>query len=345
MTLLYRMTGGVLEGSPGTGGPAPQWHPVFGTAVTAYPGTGRSQAQEFALHVQDCGPPGCHRVYDGVSTFPTTWTSVASGAATYSGWQDRWIWVSLKPDMTQWLAGSLDVNFASLMASVPASKPGIKILWTFWHEPEAKVKPVGSGGPGLFTAAQWKQGMYRFAQKIRALGRSDFLVGPVFMSKFTIATAVYGVQALWDSDPADLPSVCDFIGWDPYNEDSAQNNYAATFQGTAGVEYYWTDVVVWTQNHAPGLPVAIGETSFLPDETNLQRRVDWINAVEQFAVGQRFLACCWFDAQVTAEPPWLLRVYEPTRGSNAVLNRDQPSIDAWAGVYARHPLSLQGAGL
>lgn len=338
---IYTMRDGILTGNPTP--PVIDWHPVFGTAVTAYPNTGHTQAQEFAAHETACGRVGIHRVYDATANMNLTWSTIAAGAANYDGWQDRWIWVSVKPDVIQLANGSLDANIQALFDSIPASKPGIKIMWTCWHEPEAKVKQAVYGGPELFTADEWKAAAYKFGQLVRAQNRDDFLYGPIFMSKFTLNTPDYGVNAIWSAGTQDLNDVIDFIGWDPYNEDSNKNNYSSTFQGQAGVEYYFTDIVVWSQNNTPGKPIAIGETGFVPDETTLTRRPDFLNALETFAIGQRFLAVCYFDSGV-GNGPWFLRAYEATRGNTATLTNDAGSTSAWAAIYSRHSLKFQGAG-
>lgn len=330
---LYRLEGGTLVGGASESTAPTDWHPVFGAAVTAYPHTSHTQAQEFAAHQAACGPMGIHRQYDGAPGMPSSWSATAAGATVYTGWEDRWTWTSVKPNVTNVISGALDGVIAAWLASIPAAKPGIKRMITCWHEPEAKV-------PGTFSADQWKACVYHFGELVRDAGRSDLLYGPIFMSKFTLAT----VQTLWDSPAAgDLNDVIDFVGWDPYNEDSSNTpkTYGTAQAGMAGMEYYFTDLTVWTQQHAPGKPVAIGETSFQPDEANLSRRVDFIAALEQFAIEQRYLAVCWFDASITT--PWWLRVYEATRGNDTTLTADTASIDAWADVYTRHPLTYQGA--
>lgn len=329
-TQVYRLTGGVLGDVAVPPEPLPA-RTLFGCAVTAYPHTGRTQEQEFAAHEAEVGTVAVHRHYD--AGMPATWA--ATTAATYPGWEDRWTWTSVKPNVVDLASGALDETVGAWLDSIPPANPGIRRMLTCWHEPEPKVVD------GTFTNAQWKAAAYRFGQLVAATNRADLLYGPVFTSHFNLAPLSTKVDDLWNATEDDLASVCDFIGWDPYNMASTTGDYSAGFQGAAGVAYYFDPITAWTQTNAPSLPVAIGETGYIPDQANLAGRADWLTAVEAYALSYRYLCACYFDASVAGEAflnHWWLRRYETVRGDDTTLTLDTASVDAWAGVYARNPL-------
>ena len=323
-TQVYRLSGGVLGSASVPGEPLPS-RTLFGCAVTALPNSGRTQEQEFGVHVAEVGNPAVYRHYDG--GLPATWATTA--AATYAGWEDRWTWTSLKPNVNQVAAGLLDEEITAWLESIPPARQGIRRMVTIHHEPEAKILDA------TYTAAAWKSAAYRFGLLVKATGRADLLYGPCFMSRFTLDGA-NEVGQCWNATEDDLASVCDFIGWDPYNEASGTNDYTAGFQGAAGAAYYLDGLTLWTQANAPGLPVALGEIGFMPNQANLGQRAAWLEAVEAYAVSQRYLCVCYFDASVTSH--WWLRRYATTRGDASTLSADTASIAAWAGVYSRNHL-------
>lgn len=322
--------------APGSQPPA-QTKTLFGAAVTVGPNTGLTETQEFASHETDCGEMSIYRCYDG--GMPTNWTTAALGATQRPG-SDAWVWLSIKPDVNTVISGGYDSAIASLVNSIPVV-PGVKYMLTAWHEPEGKVKQAAFGGPELFTATQWKQMAYRVGQVVRSLGRSDVMYGPVFMSLYTIATANYGVEVIWNAPGGDLNEVIDFIGWDPYHEGSNKTtpDYSTGQLGTAGVEFYFTDITVWSQQNAPGKAIAIGETGMQNNPAALNMRPDWLYALETFAKEQNYLCVCYFDSGV-GSGPWWLRWYQTTHGDRNTSVKDTLSINCWKDIYARNALVL-----
>jgi hypothetical protein len=335
-TTWYRLGDDSRLQAPGSQAPA-EHKTLFGAAVTIGPNTGLTESQEFVSHENEVGEMSIYRCYDG--GMPSNFVTAALGATQRPG-SNAWIWLSIKPDVNNVISGSYDDEITSLVNTMPVV-PGIKYMLTSWHEPEGKVKQASLGGPELFTATQWKQQAYRVGQVVRSLGRSDVMYGPIFMSQYTIATANYGVDVLWNAPGGDLNEVIDFIGWDPYNEDTgkAVPTYGPNHIGMIGVETYFTDITVWSQQNCPGKPVAIGETGFQNNPADLTMRPNFLLALETFAKEQNYICVCYFDSGV-GSGPWWLRWYQTTHMDPNSSVKDPLSIEAWSEVYARNALEL-----
>lgn len=281
---------------------------LFGCAVTPYPGSGRTWAEELREHVADCGVPRIVRTYDGGQ--PSSWSTPSSASGSRAPVVASGAWHSIKPDVVQMASGQLDGWAKSYVESIP--KDGLPKLLTLFHEPESKIKS------GLFTARDWKRAVHRFGRIVRQVNHPDVKFGPIFMSKFTLGTAPYHVPAILASDSTDLWEICDFVGWDPYNEASKSGDYSRD------VEYYLDDLVKFTK--AAGLPMAVGETGSVPDPRFSNERPEWLTRFADYAEANSFLAALYFDCYLTN--PWHLRQFPD--GS-----RDQESINAWSEVYSR----------
>jgi hypothetical protein len=285
---------------------------LFGCAVTPYPGSGRNWAQEVAAHFADCGVPRIVRSYDGGQ--PATWDNKSSAQGSeipYNWGNGTGSWHSIKPDVVKLASGQLDKWAEEYVESIPVT--GVPRLLTVWHEPESKIKS------GLFTARDWKRAVHRFGRIVRQVNHPDVRYGPIFMSKFTLGTASYHVPAILASDSTDLWEICDFVGWDPYNESTKGDE-----PPNLNPSYYLDDLVKFTKS--TGLPMAVGETGFIPDPRFSNERPEWLTRFADYAEANSFLAACYFDASVGNH--WWLRIFPDG-------TRDQASIDAWSEVYRR----------
>lgn len=290
--------------------------PLFGAAVTPYPGSGRSHGEEVLAHEADCGPMAILRTYDGGA--PTNWCtrSATSGsiAPTAPGWESRASWHSVKPPVAAVARGELDCWIASYVESIPTT--GFPRLLTMWHEPEGKI-------PGLFSAAAWKRAAYRFGTVVASVGHPDVLYGPCFMSDWALINARSNVPEILAADSVDLFAVCDFVGWDPYHLGSWHDRYDPELTP----DYYIDPLIEFTTQHTDA-PIAIGETGFKPKPDDLELRATWLRALADYVRARDIIACCYFDAGVRDN--WMLL---RTVGETGV--RDEPSISAWADAYLR----------
>ncbi|WP_020579996.1 hypothetical protein [Actinopolymorpha alba] len=291
---------------------------IYGAAVTPYPGTGRTYAQEVAQHNVDCGHEmKMLRTYD--SGRPLYWTTRSGSSSTIPatpGWETRASWHSMKPDAEDMAAGALDAWATAYLNSIPIT--GVPRFLTIWHEPESKVRD------GVFTASTWKNACYRFGQIVRSVGHPDVTYGPIFASKFTLTNATYHVPAIMASNSTPLFSVSDFVGWNPYHEASSFGTYNPALYTP---EYYFDDINAWMNSNAPDIPMAFGETGFVPNPSDVNARADWLNAVATWVETHQLLACCYFDASVST--PWWLR---RTAASTAL---DAASATCWGEKYTR----------
>jgi hypothetical protein len=306
--------------------PPPVESTVFGAAITPYPGTGRNHAQEVAQHEADCGIINCLRTYTAATTpLPFDWLDMPSFSGstdpTVGDWENRWSWHSIKPDPQATASGSLFDDIVTSIISIPVT--GKKRLITSWHEPDAGTKV-----PGIMSHAEWKQQAYQFGLAVRAANHPDVLYGPVFSSTFTLAKATDLMNATAD----DLRSVCDFVGFDPYHEASKTGQYGAPYDD---ISYYFDGVVDWRDTYFAGIPLAIGETGFIADPLDVNRKAAWLVNLEQWCADNDVLVCCYFDANVNTF--WYLRIYND--GGAAPYPVDAPAIAAWSGIYSRHPLT------
>lgn len=290
--------------------------PLFGAAVTPYPGSGRSHTEEVLAHESDCGPMAILRTYDGGT--PIDWhnPSAASGsrAPTVPGWESRASWHSVKPPAAAVARGELDCWIAAYVESIPVT--GFPRLLTMWHEPEGKV-------PNLFSAATWKRAAHRFGTVVADVGHPDVLYGPCFMSHWALTNGRAPVPEILTADPVDLFGVCDFVGWDPYHLGSWHDRYDPEY--TPG--YYIDPLIEFTAQHTDA-PIAIGETGFKPKIDDLGLRANWLRALTDYVPAHNIIACCYFDAGV--RDYWMLL---RTVGETGL--RDEESIAAWAEAYRR----------
>lgn len=314
--------------------------PVAGVAVTSYPGSGRSTAQEFAAHEGACGKVGCYRSYSSSAhAWPTTW----AGLSTTSGstipqlgdWRNRWSWHSVKPPVAALVAGTDYTNVRNFIASIPVT--GHKRLITCWHEMD-----VGGKIPGNASYSQTKQMWYEFGRAVKDEGHPDVLYGPIFGSKFTISEADTIMAATWSgqttaSSTTLLRSVVDFVAWDPYNEASHSNNYASGFQGDTGAAFYLDACVAWNATNFPAARFAIGEYGMAPQASDLTKRPAWIQAVNDYcaALTPPALAVCYYDASV-GRANWI-RVYETVRNDTSSFATDAASVAKWSAMLAAYP--------
>ena len=269
---------------------------LYGAAITPYPNSGRSYADEILQHEIECGPMQILRSYDGA--MPLTWDSVSTSSGSRNpvvpGWRTRASWHSVKPDMLKMSSGELDGWAYDYISSIPVT--GQPRMLTIQHEPKGKINA------GNFTAAQYVKGLYRFARMARAVGHPDVLVGPCFAAKWDLGGAG-NINLIMSSDPIadELPYVCDFWGWDPYHEASKSGDYSATYSPA----YYLDEVVDWT-NENVGLPIAIGETGYIANPNDVKSRARWLREFVDYAEREDFLCVCYFDASVTN--PWYIRL-------------------------------------
>ncbi len=334
---------------PGGGGGGGK-HPVFGAAVSMYPESGRtSKSQEYAAHETDCGPMGIYRSYTS-GGIPSSWTAITGDANPRLGdWENRWSWHSFKPDPQALAAGSLNASVISFCNTIPVT--GMKRLLTAWHEFD-----VGTKIPNSMSAADAKALTYQFCKAVHDSGHPDVLAGPCMGSKDTFAD-VNSMLAATSVTTAALLAQLDFVGWDPYNEASYQNNYTASRLGAAGVSYYFDPIKDYRDAHFPGIPLAFGEIGFEPNASNLAQRPAYLTAVGQWCAtsANNVLAACYFDGGTgtssvpngLAEEHFLRAYSQPRRPDNQAtdawdsatynLIRDPQSIAAWSALYAANP--------
>lgn len=288
--------------------------PLFGAAVTPYPGTGRNHTDEVLAHEADCGPMDMLRTYDGGT--PPDWfrpsSARGSRAPTVPGWESRASWHSVKPPIDAVATGALDCWIRAYLKSIPAT--GVPRLLTMWHEPEGKI-------PALFGPAIWKRAAHRFGAVVAEVGHPDVLYGPCFMSSWTLTNGAATVPAILGADPVDLFGVCDFVGWDPYHLGSWHDRYDRELTPA----YYLDPLIEFTAQHTDA-PLAIGETGFKPKVDELRLRADWLLDLIDYVSSKKIIACCYFDAGVRDH--WMLL---RTVGETGI--RDEASIAAWSTAY------------
>lgn len=292
---------------------------LFGASVTPYPDSGRTYEQEIAAHETDVAPMHILRSYDG--GLPDTWftksTDPGSRVPAVPGWENRASWHSVKPDLEALAAGELDGWLSEYIHSIPVT--GRPRYLTFWHEPETKVKA------GTFDWQRWVDGNARARQVITREQHPDVRLAAAFTSKFTIGGAKpYYLDGMLAVAPAGFLAGFDMIGWDPYNEASKNGDYGAPWDDPA---YYVDDCLAWTLQHAPGVPMGIGETGFVPNPGDAAARPAWLARLADYAEDNRLAAVCYFDASVGS--PWWLR------RTAASADLDTASAEAWRAVYAR----------
>jgi hypothetical protein len=263
---------------------------LFGAAVTAYPGTGRNHSAEVMAHEIDCGPMQMLRTYDGGK--PKSWFSAsnANGAVSpaIAGWTRRASWHSVKPPIADLASGALDGWVRDYIESIPET--GVQRWLTVWHEPITKIRN-GSLDPEL-----WLLGNRRFGRVVGDVGHPDVRFGPCFAGKWDL-TGSFTLDDLGLTEE-DI-ELWDFIGWDPYHEGSKNGNYSIPLSD------YLDPLVYWSHVTAPDVPIAIGETGFIPNPADPMARARYLAEVADYAREHNFAAVCYFDASVTT--PWYLR--------------------------------------
>lgn len=326
------------HGAPGASRrrqPAAANQVVFGSAVAPYPDRTENYAQAYASHVADLGEMGCLRSYSTAGqAWPTTWAGLTGNHPRQGNWLTRWSWHSLKVDPVSIAAGAQYDNIIGFVQSIPAT--GYKRLLTFWHEVD-----VGNKIPDNMSYAQAKAMLYEAGRAVRDAGHPDVLYGPVFGSKFTIAK-VDTILAATSVSTASLQSVFDFVGWDPYNIASQDDDYSASKQGALGVAFYLDTLFSWNNNNFPGKPMAIGEFGYRPNQADLSMRPAFNQAYVDRMVAEGALVCCYFDTAVADQKENYIRIYSNPRtprstNITAAWSADTASIAQWSAVYAQYP--------
>ena len=261
---------------------------IFGTAVTATPDAPTRKWEDvLGDHERECGPAGFLRSYDGGT--PASWLSksTATGAhiPTAPGWTRRASWHSMKPDAAALASGALDGWVRDYLDSIPVT--GLERSLTIWHEPKAKIKS------GLLDAATWKRAAYRFGRVVQDVGHPDVTYGPCFAAQWDL-TGDVNLDTIMASDPCDLFSVCDFIGWDPYHEDSRYGRYGPQYTPAM----YIDPLLQWGRDNAAGVPVRLGETGMVDNPADPDDRSRWIRALVDYCELNRIEVACYFDSDV-----------------------------------------------
>lgn len=298
---------------------------TFGAAVLPYPNSGRSYHQEIAAHEVDCGAQiGVLRIYDGGQ--PSDWfTPSGSGSnapGDVPGAATREFYLSVKPSLTSTKA-QLVTWLRAYLPTVPRRMVNGRLLRTMmsaWHEPSVKQ----------LNPAQWIQFQINFLdaghQVAAELGRGDeFEFGPCYDSRYHVLTGGSTYKEI-DYMSAAIGALADFVAYDPYNEHSAQSNWAAQYQDPA---FYLTHLEDLTEQYLPGVPKVIGETAYVTNPADLSMKPEWAGALAARSQSLGYRAVCWYDAMLSGGKPWWLRLNGATPGGP-----DLPSAQMWGALYS-----------
>lgn len=316
--------------------PVPGSGMVLGAAVAPYPDRTETYAQAYTSHNTDIGVTmGCLRSYStGAEAWPTTWANLGGNHPRQGDWEHRWSWHSMKNDPISIASGAQHQNIVNFVNSIPVT--GYKRLLTWWHEPD-----VGTKIPGTMSNAQAKQMLYEAGRAVRDANHPDVLYGPIFGSSFTIAKTDQIIAATSVTTAA-LASVCDFVGWDPYNLASQNDDYSAAKQGAAGAAFYLNTCIDWNATNFPGVPLAIGEFGYRPNQADLTMRPAFLQAYVDRCAAVGALCVCYFDDVVKVQAENFIRIYSNPRtpratNITAAWAADTASIAKWAALYAQYP--------
>lgn len=317
--------------------PPPGAGMVLGSAVAPYPDRTETYAQSYVSHNADIGVTmGCLRSYSTPSqAWPTTWAGLGGNHPRQGDWEHRWSWHSMKNDPISISSGAQFTNIVNFVNSIPVT--GYKRLLTWWHEPD-----VGTKIPDTMSFAQAKAMLYEAGRAVKAANHPDVLYGPVFGSKFTFTKADQIIAATSVTTAA-LASVCDFIAWDPYHLASMDaDDYSAAKQGASGVAYYLDPCIDWNTTHFPGIPLAIGEWGYRPNQADLTMRPAYLQAFVDRCAAVGATCVCYFDDAVRLQSEVFIRIYSnprTPRSTNITASwaTDALSIAKWAALYTQYP--------
>jgi hypothetical protein len=210
----------------------------------------------------------------------------SSFSSTYAGGDlgVRASWQSIRSDWNTTMNGAYDAAITAYLKTIPSDH---MLLLTWCHEPE------NDGG----SAANFRSSathVYRLVKTVRP----QTLVGPISMG-WTFDSRSGRNPNDWMPDP----SVCDFVGVDPYQNylyplaGAPKKWDPSPDLGSQGFMHYAKDI--WHIQPAlaeTACGVYRGTTGTGPDDFNMKR--DWIKSTVEYYETNGALAFCYFDTNV-----------------------------------------------
>lgn len=171
-------------------------------------GTGIDNAEfnAFQSAVNVASSPGldCRRTFDS-STLPASFAASKMGPEATTGRVQIWSW---KPSLANFATNTtLHSQLIAFWNTFPWSTL-TEVIITLWHEPEDNI------ASGTFTVAQFKAGINKLAQLVKAYGQPKLKTCFILMGAWTFDStspySAYDFVTGWD-----LASL-DYVGLDPY---------------------------------------------------------------------------------------------------------------------------------
>lgn len=182
--------------------------------------------------------------------------------------------LSLKPDLTAMVDGSLDAAVIAFVKSIP---PGHRTFLTIWHEADGKIRS------GKFTLEAWMAAFKRFCDLVHHAG------GP------TVYTAL--ILEAWSGQQPEPGSTYEEL-WP--GQDASGCPYADVFavdgsSDSGSEESLWGPAREFAKR--VGVPWAISEIG-----CKLELSVDWMAGNAVYAADHAAAFLCWFSNDNNAVP-------------------------------------------
>lgn len=234
------------------------------------------------------GPMTVRRSYESESTgIPTSWA--ASEASIDVGL--RASVHSVRPPITQFLAGSFDTKLRSFLRSIPDD--GMPKFLIGWHEADSKVRR------GEYTRSQWLAAIKRFADIVHEEAVPNCYVTPCFTGWLWLDPAkTAGQPEQWWQ-----PDVYDVLSVDYYNDVPS---------------VMFDQVVAYAAAH--GIPWAVAETGWTTPDTKAARIIQTADYCATHAAGgwPSAVFMAWFDSDVGFDASVAADAFTPTSAADAI---------------------------